>query len=100
LTWEFLTKNNSHPGTQWLFSIPNWRYLHFHTIEVIQAELQAVLPNTLTEQDLQDAFKKLQKHWEWCTHMKGDYFKCKICGFHGGDYEECHLLGCDAIWLL
>jgi hypothetical protein len=18
---------------------------------------------------------------------------CKICGFHGGDYEECHLLG-------
>jgi hypothetical protein len=19
---------------------------------------------------------------------------CKIWGFHGGDYEECHLLGC------
>jgi hypothetical protein len=18
---------------------------------------------------------------------------CKICGFHGGDYEECHLMG-------
>jgi hypothetical protein len=20
---------------------------------------------------------------------------CKNCGFHGGDYEECHLLGCE-----
>jgi hypothetical protein len=20
--------------------------------------------------------------------------------FHGGDYEECRLLGCDAVWLL
>jgi hypothetical protein len=25
---------------------------------------------------------------------------CKICGFHGDDYEECHLLGCGAVWLL
>jgi hypothetical protein len=25
---------------------------------------------------------------------------CKICGFHGGDYEEYRLLGCDAVWLL
>jgi hypothetical protein len=25
---------------------------------------------------------------------------CKICGFHGGDYEECRLLGCYAVWLL
>jgi hypothetical protein len=29
---------------------------------------------------------------------KKDYIEtytklCKICGFHGGDYEECHLLG-------
>jgi hypothetical protein len=23
---------------------------------------------------------------------------CKICGFQGGDYEECRLLGCDAVW--
>jgi hypothetical protein len=22
---------------------------------------------------------------------------CKIWGFHGGDYEECRLLGCDAV---
>jgi hypothetical protein len=27
--------------------------------------------------------------------------KCvKIWGFHGGEYEECHLLGCYAMWLL
>jgi hypothetical protein len=25
---------------------------------------------------------------------------CEICGFHDGDYEECRLLGCDAVWLL
>jgi hypothetical protein len=24
----------------------------------------------------------------------------KILGFHGGDYEECRLLGCDAVHLL
>jgi hypothetical protein len=24
----------------------------------------------------------------------------KIWGFHGGDYEECHLLSCDAAWPL
>jgi hypothetical protein len=24
---------------------------------------------------------------------------CKILGFHGGDYEECCLLGCEAMWL-
>jgi hypothetical protein len=23
----------------------------------------------------------------------------KICVFHGGDYEECRLLGCDAVWI-
>jgi hypothetical protein len=26
--------------------------------------------------------------------------KCKILGFHGGDYEEWCLLGCYAMWLL
>jgi hypothetical protein len=25
---------------------------------------------------------------------------CKVWGFHGGDYEECRLLGCYALWLL
>jgi hypothetical protein len=25
---------------------------------------------------------------------------CKIWGFHSGDYEEWHLLGCYAVWLL
>jgi hypothetical protein len=24
----------------------------------------------------------------------------KILGFHGGDYKDCRLLGCDAVWLL
>jgi hypothetical protein len=33
---------------------------HFHTIEAIEAESQAIL-NALTEHDFQDAFKKWQK---------------------------------------
>jgi hypothetical protein len=36
---------------------------HSYTIEVIEAELQAVL-NTLIEKDFQDAFKNWQKCWE------------------------------------
>jgi hypothetical protein len=44
--------------------------LHSEVIEVIKAELQAVL-NILTEHDFQNAFKKWQKHWsfmwKWTT---------------------------------
>jgi hypothetical protein len=25
---------------------------------------------------------------------------CKIWGFRGGDYDECRLLECDAVWLM
>jgi hypothetical protein len=25
---------------------------------------------------------------------------CKVWGFHGGDHEDCRLLGCYAVWLL
>jgi hypothetical protein len=25
---------------------------------------------------------------------------CKIWGFHGGDYDDYHLLGDDTVWLL
>jgi hypothetical protein len=45
---------------------------HFDTTEVIEAE--SVL-NTLTEHDFPDAFKKWQKHWEWCIRAEGDYFE-------------------------
>jgi hypothetical protein len=47
---------------------------HFDTIEVIEAESQAVL-NTLTEHDFQDAFKKWQKGWERCIYAERDYFE-------------------------
>jgi hypothetical protein len=38
------------------------RVLHFHSIEVIEAESQTVL-NTPKAHDFQDAFKKWQKRW-------------------------------------
>jgi hypothetical protein len=41
---------------------------------VIEAESQAVL-NTLTEHDLQHAFKKWQKRREQFTFEKGDYIR-------------------------
>jgi hypothetical protein len=47
---------------------------HFDTIEVIEAELQAML-NTLIERNFLDAFKKLQKRWKPCIHAEGDYFE-------------------------
>jgi hypothetical protein len=43
---------------------------HFETNEMIEAVSQAVLI-TLTEHDFQDAFKKLQKPWEWCIRAEG-----------------------------
>jgi hypothetical protein len=41
---------------------------------VIEVESQAVL-NTITKHNFQDAFKKLQKRWEWRICVKGDYFE-------------------------
>jgi hypothetical protein len=45
--------------------------LHFDTVEVIEAEPQAVL-NSLTAHDLQDAFTEWQRRRERCIHMEGD----------------------------
>jgi hypothetical protein len=42
---------------------------HFETIEVVEAESQAVL-NTFTEHDFQDAFKKWQTSWERCIRAE------------------------------
>jgi hypothetical protein len=41
---------------------------------VIEAESQAVL-NILTENDFQEAFKKLQMRWEWCICVQEEYFE-------------------------
>jgi hypothetical protein len=44
--------------------------------------------------------------YEIYTHLKphrcftNTLGRCKIWGFHGGDYEEWCLLGCYAVWLL
>jgi hypothetical protein len=51
---------------------------HFDTIEVIEAESQAV-PNTLSEHDLQDEFKICQRRWELCIRAEGDCFEVD-CG--------------------
>jgi hypothetical protein len=55
---------------------------HSDTIDVIEAESQAVL-NTLTEHDYQDAFKIWQTLWEWCIYAEGDYFEGD-----GGHYAQ------------
>jgi hypothetical protein len=36
----------------------------------------------------------------WIAHRGKQIFSCKVWFFHGGDYEECSLLGCYAVWLL
>jgi hypothetical protein len=47
---------------------------HFFTIEVIEAESQAVL-NTLREHVSQDAFKQWQKRWERFVRAERDCFE-------------------------
>jgi hypothetical protein len=32
--------------------------------------------------------------------LETENFLCKIWGSHGGDYDDYHLLGDDAVWLL
>jgi hypothetical protein len=77
---EFFTKNNMtvvpHPPYSSLFPRLKIKMKdrHFDTIEVIEAESQAVL-NTLTEHDFQDAFDKWQKRLEWCIRAEGGYFE-------------------------
>jgi hypothetical protein len=34
------------------------------------------------------------------SHPRRRHSSCKIWGFHGGDYDDYHLLGDDAVWLL
>jgi hypothetical protein len=63
------TQHDCRPKLTVLFPVPllkvKLKGRHFDTIEVIEAESQAVL-NTLTEHGFQNAFKKLQKMWEQC----------------------------------
>jgi hypothetical protein len=78
-TKEFLTKNNMtfvrHPIYISLFLQLKIKLkgCHFDTIEVTEADSQAVL-HTFTKQDFEDAFKQWQKRWEWRMLMEGDYF--------------------------
>ena len=46
----------------------------FDTIEEIQAESQRML-DTLIEKDLQEAFQKWRRRWDWCLHAGGNYFE-------------------------
>jgi hypothetical protein len=50
----------------------NLKCRHFDTVEVMEAESEAVL-NTLAEHDFQDALEIRQKRWEWCIRAEGDY---------------------------
>jgi hypothetical protein len=77
---EFLTKNNmtiiSHPPYFFLFLQFKIKLKgsHFDTIEVIEAEWQAML-NTLREHNFKVHLKKWKKCWEQWIHAEGDYFE-------------------------
>jgi hypothetical protein len=75
----FFTKNNmtvvpTHPNFLFPRLKIKLKVRHFDTNEVIEEESQAVL-NTLTELNLQGAFKKWQKRWKWYILVEGDYFE-------------------------
>jgi hypothetical protein len=71
-------QHDSRPQPTTLFSVSpvegEMEGCHFDTIEVIEAESQAVL-NTLTEHNLKDPFTKWKKRWEWCIRIEGVYFE-------------------------
>jgi hypothetical protein len=77
----FFTKNNMAvvPHLPYFSLFPRLKLKlkgrHFGTIDVIEAESQAVL-NTLTEHGFQDALKKkCQKRWVRCICAEGNYFE-------------------------
>jgi hypothetical protein len=49
--------------------------------------------------DIETQFVPHMKHYVFTTEPSW-LMPYKISGFHGGDYEECYLLGCDVAWLL
>jgi hypothetical protein len=51
------------------------------------------------KEDITDAYPGKGKALFQVSHYKHE-FACKIRGFHVSDYEECHLLGCYAAWLI
>jgi hypothetical protein len=48
--------------------------------------------------DIETQFVRDKKHIT--SPLRSLLMLCKIWGFQGCDYEECRLLGCDAVWLL
>jgi hypothetical protein len=60
---------------------------HFDTIEVIEAELQAVF-NTLTEHDFQDAFKDWQKRWNGSYTRKGTTSRAMVANRPKLDFDQ------------
>jgi hypothetical protein len=59
---------------------------------VQQVASQNMATFTKSEIKLQIVTVKIQIHDPRVT--------CKFWGFHGGNYEECRLLRCDAVWVL
>jgi hypothetical protein len=71
---------------------PIWNQIHFHWTVFINHCLKRIKSRSMTsftpdrmrnEINLVDRLIHTSKFW----------------GFHAGDYEECHLLGCYAMWL-
>jgi hypothetical protein len=48
--------------------------------------------------DIETQFVPHRKHYV-CGTQSTPLMLCKT-GCHGGDYDECRLLGCYAVWLL
>jgi hypothetical protein len=47
--------------------------------------------------DIKSQFVLHRRHITSPLQIPAGLMLCKVCGFHGGDYDECRLLGCDAV---
>jgi hypothetical protein len=59
----------------------------FDTIEEIQTESQRV-PDTLTEKDFQEAFRKWRRRWDRCQHAGGNYLRVMAADRPYGEFYD------------
>jgi hypothetical protein len=61
--------------------------------------LTAVTVKNAVFWDIKTQFVHHRRHYVSVTEPSR-LMLCNLWGFHSGDYEECRLLGCDAMWPL
>jgi hypothetical protein len=88
--WFYWHRNNGHLYEEWCISWSNLEHNSINSYKVEECRLLGYKNPVCTSQET---------HYLSATESS-QLMLCKILSIHGGDYEECRLLGCYAEWLL